>query len=183
MEHVVLVIHLILTVAMIVLILLQRSEGGGLGIGGSGGGGGLGSFASAQSTANALTKATTFVAICFFTTSMVLGIMASRSGGERSSILDSVGNPPAALTAQHACINASCGRVVSGGCGTACKTFVMSEIEIGFSTIIRDEYFAMLERTHGARIDVKIRVQLAQADCIAASLQQRPKRSGGQAFS
>ena len=96
MEHVVLVIHLILTVAMIVLILLQRSEGGGLGIGGSGGGGGLGSFASAQSTANALTKATTFVAICFFTTSMVLGIMASRSGGERSSILDSVGNPPAA---------------------------------------------------------------------------------------
>jgi preprotein translocase subunit SecG len=95
MEHVVLVIHLILTVALIVLILLQRSEGGGLGIGG-GGGGGLGSFASAQSTANALTKATTFVAICFFTTSMVLGMMASRGGGQPASILDSVDSPPAA---------------------------------------------------------------------------------------
>ena len=63
MEHVVLVIHLILAFAMIVLILLQRSDGGGAwpwcwrrr----------VGHLASAQSTANALTKATTFVAVGF----------------------------------------------------------------------------------------------------------------------
>ncbi|HPQ50228.1 MAG: preprotein translocase subunit SecG [Alphaproteobacteria bacterium] len=96
MEHVVLVIHLILAFAMIVLILLQRSEGGGLGLGA--GGGGLGNFASAQSTANALTKATTFVAVGFFTTSIVLAILVSRSGSS-GSILDAVADQstPAAV--------------------------------------------------------------------------------------
>lgn len=93
MEHVILVIHLLLTLAMIGLILLQRSEGGGLGIGG--GGGGLGGFASAQSTANALTKATQFVAAAFFATSLVLAIMASHRGAP-SSILDA--GTPAAIT-------------------------------------------------------------------------------------
>lgn len=93
MEHVILVIHLILTLAMIGLILLQRSEGGGLGIGG--GSGGLGSFASAQSTANALTKATQFVAAAFFATSLILAIMASHRDAP-ASILDSAA--PAAVT-------------------------------------------------------------------------------------
>lgn len=91
MDHVVLVIHLIITLVLIALILLQRSEGGGLGLGS---GGGLGNFASAQSTANALTKITTFVAIGFFATSLILAIMASRSGGEKS-ILDQVPNQAA----------------------------------------------------------------------------------------
>jgi preprotein translocase subunit SecG len=86
MEHVILVIHLILTLALIGLILLQRSEGGGLGLGT---GGGLGNFATAQATGNALTKATTIVAVCFFATSLILAILASHSGGQKS-ILDSV---------------------------------------------------------------------------------------------
>lgn len=86
MEHVVLVIHLIVTLVLIVLVMLQRSEGGGLGLGT---GGGLGSVASAQSTANVLTKLTTFVAIGFFATSLILAIMAAR-GNTPKSILDSV---------------------------------------------------------------------------------------------
>ena len=88
MEHVVLVIHLILTLALIGLILIQKSEGGGLGLGG-GGGGGMGSFASAQSTKNAITKTTTIVAICFFATSLILAIMAANTDRAKS-ILDSV---------------------------------------------------------------------------------------------
>ena len=84
MGHVVLVIHLIVTLVMIVLILLQRSEGGGLGLGG---GGGMGNFASVQSTANALTKATTYVAVAFFLTSITLAVVASHSGSSKS-ILD-----------------------------------------------------------------------------------------------
>ena len=95
MEHVVLVIHLIVTVVMIVLIMLQRSEGGGLGLGSSGG---LGSFASAQSTANVLTKATTYAAMIFFVTSITLAIMAAR-GGEPSSILDAASKSVPAVTA------------------------------------------------------------------------------------
>jgi preprotein translocase subunit SecG len=85
MEHVLLVIHLILTVTLIGLILIQKSEGGGLGLGG--GGGGMGSFASAQSTKNAITKTTTIVAVCFFATSLILAVMASR-GDHNKSILD-----------------------------------------------------------------------------------------------
>jgi preprotein translocase subunit SecG len=86
MEHVVLVIHLILTLALIGLILIQRSEGGGLGLGT---GGGMGSFASASSTKTAITKVTTIIAVCFFTTSLILAIMASHTDRNKS-ILDSV---------------------------------------------------------------------------------------------
>lgn len=97
MEHVVLVIHLIVTLVLIVLIMLQRSEGGGLGLGT---GGGLGNVASAQSTANILTKITTFVAIGFFATSLILAIIAAR-GNAPKSILDSVAETktPVAVTA------------------------------------------------------------------------------------
>jgi len=98
MEHVILVIHLILTIAMIGLILLQRSEGGGLGIGG--GGGGMGNFASAHTTANVLTRATQLVAAGFFATSLILAVLASRGGPSTSSILDSA--TPAAISKEAA---------------------------------------------------------------------------------
>lgn len=92
MEHVVLIIHLLLALSIIGLVLLQRSEGGGLGIGG--GGGGLGSFASAGSTANAMTKATAFLALGFFCTSMILAVLAG-NGSKSGSLLESLDNPPA----------------------------------------------------------------------------------------
>ncbi len=93
MESVVLVIHLILAVAIIGLVLLQRSEGGGLGIGG----GGVGGLMSAQGTANALTRATAIAAGLFFTTSLILGILAG--GHHRSaSLLDTLDeNVPAVV--------------------------------------------------------------------------------------
>ncbi len=84
MDTVVLVIHLVFALAIIVLVLLQRSEGGGLGIGG--GGGGLGAFASAQSTANALTRLTAIFAALFFLTSLVLGILANQKTGAQNII-------------------------------------------------------------------------------------------------
>ncbi|MCB9989147.1 MAG: preprotein translocase subunit SecG [Rhodospirillales bacterium] len=86
MESVVLVIHLILALAIIGLVLLQRSEGGGLGIGG---GGGLGGLASAQGTANALTRATAIAAGLFFVTSLVLGVLAG-ADSKQKSILDAL---------------------------------------------------------------------------------------------
>lgn len=85
MESVVLVIHLILAVSIVGLVLLQRSSGGGLGIGG-----GLGDFAGARATANALTKATTICAICFFGTSLMLSVLATRGNDETSGVLDAV---------------------------------------------------------------------------------------------
>jgi preprotein translocase subunit SecG len=72
MQHVIIVIHLMLVLALIGAVLLQRSEGGGLGIGSSGGGG----FMSSRGTANVLTRATAILAGLFFVTSLVLSILA-----------------------------------------------------------------------------------------------------------
>ena len=71
MQHVIIVIHLMLVLALIGVVLLQRSEGGGLGIGGSGGG-----FMSSRGTANMLTRATAVLAGLFFVTSLLLSILA-----------------------------------------------------------------------------------------------------------
>ena len=72
MQHVIIVIHLMIVLALIGVVLLQRSEGGGLGIGSSGGGG----FMSSRGTANVLTRATAILAGLFFATSLVLSILA-----------------------------------------------------------------------------------------------------------
>jgi preprotein translocase subunit SecG len=86
METLVLTIHILIAVALVAVILLQRSEGGGLGIGGSSSGGG---FMTARGTANLMTRATTFLAIGFFATTVVLAILAGFSN-EPASIVDEV---------------------------------------------------------------------------------------------
>jgi preprotein translocase subunit SecG len=75
MQHVIIVIHLMLVLALIGVVLLQRSEGGGLGIGGGGGGG----FMTSRGSANLLTRATAVLAGLFFVTSLVLSILAGYS--------------------------------------------------------------------------------------------------------
>jgi len=70
MQHVVIVIHLMLVLALIGVVLLQKSEGGGLGIGSTGG------FMSSRGTANVLTRATAILAGLFFATSLILSILA-----------------------------------------------------------------------------------------------------------
>lgn len=84
MEHVILIIHLFLALAIIGLVLIQRSEGGGLGIGG----GGLGGLASPKGAANALTRATAFCAAGFFCTSLILGIFAGTHTSSSGDILN-----------------------------------------------------------------------------------------------
>ena len=86
MTTVIVVIHLLLTIALVGTVLIQRSEGGGLGIGG-GGGGGMGGFMTGRATANLLTRATAILAAGFFSTSLLLAIIAS-NGREQGSILD-----------------------------------------------------------------------------------------------
>ena len=86
METLVLTIHILIAVALVAVILLPRSEGGGLGIGGSSSGGG---FMTARGTANLVTQATTFLAIGFFATTVVLAILAGYSN-EPASIVDEV---------------------------------------------------------------------------------------------
>ena len=96
MTHVLLVIHLLVTLVMIGLILLQRSEGGGLGIGG--GSGGMGGLASPRSTANILTKATTVCFALFVGLSLILAIMAGHRTSS-SGLIDKLDAAPAAVVA------------------------------------------------------------------------------------
>jgi preprotein translocase subunit SecG len=86
MATVILIIHIMLALALIGVVLLQRSEGGALGIGGGGG------FMTGRGAANFLTRVTAGLAAAFFATSMVLSIMASQPGAQRS-ILDPLGAP------------------------------------------------------------------------------------------
>ena len=88
-------IHILIAVALVVGVLLQRSEGGGLGIGGGGAGGG---FMTARGTANLMTRTTTILAISFFTTTIILAIMAGYTT-EPTSIVDEVLQQPPAQPA------------------------------------------------------------------------------------
>ena len=90
-QTILLVIHIMITAALIGVVLIQRSEGGGLGMGG--GGGGMGPFMSVRGTANLLTRATTFLAICFVASNLILAILASNAR-EPASIVDGVDTLP-----------------------------------------------------------------------------------------
>jgi len=85
-----LILHLLVTIALIVVVLLQRSEGGGLGIGTSGG---LGAFMGGRGTANLLTRSTAILGTLFFLLSLALALI-NQGARQAPSLLDSP--PPAA---------------------------------------------------------------------------------------
>jgi preprotein translocase subunit SecG len=95
MQHVVIVIHLMLVLALIGVVLLQKSEGGGLGIGSTGG------FMTSRGTANVLTRATAILAGLFFATSLLLSILAGINR-KPTSILQGGQSTPAAPTGPNA---------------------------------------------------------------------------------
>lgn len=82
MQEIVLVIHLILTISLVILVLIQKSEGGALGIGG-----GQGGKMSGRGATTVLTRITTFLAVAFFITSLVLAVIAKQQTGD-SSVFD-----------------------------------------------------------------------------------------------
>ena len=92
MTTVFLIIHVLLAAALIGIVLLQRSEGGGLGIGG-----GMSGFMTGRGSANLLTRATAALAALFFTTSLVLAILATAPAG-RPSIFDKPVPAPAPVS-------------------------------------------------------------------------------------
>ncbi|MGH6725617.1 MAG: preprotein translocase subunit SecG [Pseudolabrys sp.] len=100
MQHVVIVIHLMLVLALIGVVLLQKSEGGGLGIGSTGG------FMTSRGTANVLTRATAILAGLFFATSLVLSILAGMNR-KPTNILQQGGQSAPAAPGPQAPPNAS----------------------------------------------------------------------------
>lgn len=84
MSTVLLIVHLLVTLALIVAVLLQRSEGGGLGIGTSAG---LGSFMTGRGTANLLTRTTAILGTLFFALSLALALL-NQGARQPRSLLD-----------------------------------------------------------------------------------------------
>ena len=78
MATVLLILHLMIAAALVAVVLLQRSEGGALGIGGGGG------FMAGRGGTNLLTRVTASLAVAFFTTSMLLTVLAVRPQTPRS---------------------------------------------------------------------------------------------------
>ena len=93
MQTVIIIVHLIIVLSLIGVVLLQRSEGG-LGLGG-GGSGGVSGFMTGRGQANALTKATAVLAAAFFTTSLILGVMANQGRAPRSILEGAAPTAPA----------------------------------------------------------------------------------------
>src|SRR5438309_11152017 len=91
MQTVIIVIHLMVVAAMIGVVLLQKSEGGGLGIGSTGG------FLSSRGTSNVLTRTTAVLAAVFFTTSLVLSVLAGLDRKPHSIIQGSSPQPAPAV--------------------------------------------------------------------------------------
>lgn len=82
----VLIVHTLVTIALVAVILLQRSEGGGLGIG-SGNAGGL---VTARGAADLLTRSTSILAAAFVGTSLMLAILYGQEGKARRIDADAV---------------------------------------------------------------------------------------------
>ena len=76
------------------------------------------------------------------------------------------------LLGQDALVDAAAGGVVGPCQNSVREPFVVAEIKVGFRPVVGDEHLAVLERAHGARIDVEVGVELLQRDPQAAALEQ-----------
>lgn len=81
MFTVLLVIHVIITLAMIIIILMQRSTGG---LGGMGGGNSGGGLVSSRGQANLLTRTTAILATLFIVNSLALSWLTQQDAPSRS---------------------------------------------------------------------------------------------------
>jgi preprotein translocase subunit SecG len=87
MYKVLLVIHVMTTIALIVIVLVQRSASDGMGLSGSSS---SNNFMSGRTAANFATRTTAILALIFILTSLGLGVITARSHTASSSIVDKI---------------------------------------------------------------------------------------------
>jgi preprotein translocase subunit SecG len=100
LQHILIVIHLLLSGSIILFVLLQRGKGADAGAGF--GSGASGTVFGARGSSTFFSKTTAVLATCFFLTSLGLAYMASHRGASTApqSLLDKLpaGAPPAVTT-------------------------------------------------------------------------------------
>lgn len=84
MINILLVLHLLVTLALIGVVLIQRSEGGGLGIGSSQG---MGAFMTGRGTTNLLTRMTAILAAAFMILCLAMAILNKGASIKTNDIL------------------------------------------------------------------------------------------------
>jgi len=62
------------------------------------------------------------------------------------------------------------------------ETLVVADVQVGLGAVVGDEHLTVLERVHGARVDVQVRVELLHGDPQTPRLEQRTQTGGGQAL-
>ena len=81
----------------------------------------------------------------------------------------------APLLGDDVAIDAAGGDVVGLARRNAGEALVMAEVEVGLRPVVGHVDFAVLIGRHRARIDVQIGIELANADLVAARLEERPE--------
>jgi len=89
---------------------------------------------------------------------------------------------PPPLLLDHRQVNLAGGQVAVAGEPGGGEPLVVAEVEIGFGPVVGHEYLAVLERAHGAGVDVQVRVQLAVGDPVTAGLEEAADGRGRDAF-
>lgn len=82
-----------------------------------------------------------------------------------------------ALAPQNLGVNLAGGVVVVAGHPGADEALVVSEVEVSLSAVLSYEYLTVLNRAHGARIYVYIRIKLKDCDVKPAGLEKSSERA------
>ena len=62
------------------------------------------------------------------------------------------------------------------------EPLVVPHVQVGLGAVVGDEHLAVLERVHGAGVDVQVGVELLHVDPQPAQLQQAAQAGGGEAL-
>ena len=108
-------------------------------------------------------------------------------GDAAQTLLDGLGNVrdhlhgaaeevAAALAGDKGLVNGTLREVRFAGQVLVDESLVMPQVKVAFMTVFGNEDLAMLERAHGARVHVEVRIHLLHGHLVAARLQQMPQR-------
>ncbi len=87
-----------------------------------------------------------------------------------------------ALLANDTLVDLAGGEVVALQHPGVDEALVVAEVEIGLGAVLGDEDFAVLERAHGARIDVDVGVELEEGELDAAGFENCRQGGGSDTF-
>ena len=88
----------------------------------------------------------------------------------------------AAFLREHRLVDRTRGRVRLARERDVDEALVVAEVQVGLALVVGDEHFPVLERVHGAGVDVDVRVELLHRDPQPATLEQSPERRGREAL-